>query len=82
MFFSFWCNIWLDNCPVSRYNDYVVYEKELKLMTSNYVYTLQDLYKMFQQAEASEKVQLLTQWEGMNLPYRINWDKIIQRNVI
>jgi hypothetical protein len=72
----------LDNCPVSRYNDYVVYEKELKLMTSNYVYTLQDLYKMFQQAEASEKVQLLTQWEGMNLPYRINWDKIIQRNVI
>jgi hypothetical protein len=72
----------LDNCPVSRYNDYVVYEKELKLMTSNYVYTLQDLYKMFQQAEASEKVQLLTQWEGMNLPYRINWEKIIQRNVI
>jgi hypothetical protein len=82
MFFSFWCNNRLDNCPVSRYNDYVVYEKELKLMTSNYVYTLQDLYKMFQQAEASEKVQLLTQWEGMNLPYLINWEKIIQRNVI
>jgi hypothetical protein len=49
---------------------------------TNYVYTLQDLYKMFQQAEASEKVQLLTEWEGMNLPYLINWDKIIQRNVI
>jgi hypothetical protein len=72
----------LDNCPVSRYNDYVVYEKELKLMTSNYVYTLQDLYKMFQQAEASEKVQLLKEWQAMNLPYLINWDKIIQRNMI
>lgn len=49
---------------------------------SNYVYTLQDLYKMFQQAEASEKVQLLREWQAMNLPYNINWDKIIQRNVI
>ena len=51
-------------------------------MTSNYEYTLEDLYKMFQQAKASEKVQLLTEWEGMNLPYLINWDKIIQRNMI
>jgi hypothetical protein len=51
-------------------------------MTSNYVYTLQDLYKMFQQAEASEKVQLLTQWEGMNLPYLINWDNLISRYAI
>jgi hypothetical protein len=74
--------LWLDNCPVSRYNDYVVYEKELKLMTSNYVYTLQDLYKMFQQAEASEKVQLLKEWQAMNLPYNINWDNLISRYAI
>ena len=73
----------LDNCPVSRYNDYVVYEKELKLMTnteSNYVYTLDDLYRIFQQTEASsDRVSLLREWEGMNLPYLINWDGIISR---
>ena len=83
VFFSFWCNNRLDNCPVSRYNDYVVYEKELKLMTnteSNYVYTLDDLYRIFQQTEASsDRVSLLREWEGMNLPYLINWDGIISR---
>jgi hypothetical protein len=74
----------LDNCPVSRYNDYVVYEKELKLMTdTNYVYTLEDLYKMFQQEEWIDvKVQLLKEWQAMNLPYLINWDKLISRYAI
>ena len=76
--------LWLDNCPVSRYNDYVVYEKELKLMTdTNYVYTLEDLYKMFQQEEWIDvKVQLLKEWQAMNLPYLINWDKLISRYAI
>lgn len=60
------------------------YEKE-KIMTiteSNYVYTLDDVYRMFQQAKASERVQLLREWEAMNLPYRINWDKLISKYVI
>lgn len=75
----------LDNCPVSRYNDYVEYEKELKLMTnteSNYVYTLDDVYRIFQQAANEERLGLLREWQAMNLPYLINWDKIIARNVI
>ena len=47
---------------------------------SNYVYTLDDLYRIFQQTEASsDRVALLREWEGMNLPYRINWDGIISR---
>jgi hypothetical protein len=81
----FFMNKRLDNCPVSRYNDYVVYEKELKLMTnteSNYVYTLDDVYRIFQQAANGERLGLLREWQAMNLPYLINWDKIIQRNVI
>ena len=82
----FFMNKRLDNCPVSRYNDYVVYEKELKLMTnteSNYVYTLEDLYKMFQQEEWTDvKVQLLKEWQAMNLPYQINWDNLISRYAI
>jgi hypothetical protein len=67
-----------------RYNDYVEYEKELKLMTdTNYVYTLQDLYKMFQQEEWTDvKVQLLREWQAMNLPYNINWDNLISKYVI
>jgi hypothetical protein len=49
---------------------------------TNYVYTLQDLYKMFQQAATEERLALLTEWQAMNLPYNINWDKIISQNVI
>lgn len=49
---------------------------------SNYVYTLQDLYKMFQQEEWTDvKVQLLREWQAMNLPYNINWDKLISKYV-
>ena len=57
------------------------YMKRKNVMTdSNYVYTLQDLYKMFQQEEWTDvKVQLLTEWSGMNLPYQINWDNLIAR---
>ena len=45
-----------------------------------YEYTLNDLYVMFRQAEKSERLKLLIEWEGMNLPYLINWEKIIQLN--
>ena len=49
---------------------------------SNYVYTLDDLYKIFQQEEWFDvKVQLLTEWKAMNLPYRINWDNLISKYV-
>lgn len=49
---------------------------------SNYVYTLQDLYKMFQQEDWIDvKVQLLREWQAMNLPYNINWDKLISKYV-
>lgn len=45
-----------------------------------YEYTLNDLYVMFRQAEKSERLKLLIEWEAMNLPYLINWEKIIQLN--
>jgi len=58
----------------------------MKIMTiteSNYVYTLDDLYKIFQEEEWFDvKVQLLREWKAMNLPYRINWDKLISKYVI
>lgn len=44
-------------------------------MTNNYVYTLQDLYKIFQQAE--DKVAQLKEFQNLNLEYKINWDKLI-----
>jgi hypothetical protein len=54
---------------------------ELKPMTnteSHYVYTLNDVYKIFQQTEChSEKFQLLTEWHSMNLPYLINWETLL-----
>jgi hypothetical protein len=54
----------------------------MTITESNYVYTLDDLYKMFQQEEWFDvKVQLLTEWKAMNLPYRINWDKLISKYV-
>jgi len=49
-------------------------------MTNNYIYTLQDLYKIFQEAE--DKVAQLREFQSLNLEYRINWDKIISRYVI
>lgn len=41
-----------------------------------YVYTLQDLYKIFQ--EADDKVQQLKDFKALNLEYNINWDRLIQ----
>ena len=49
-------------------------------MTNNYIYTLQDLYKIFQQAE--DKVAQLREFQSLNLEYRINWDNLISRYVI
>ena len=44
-------------------------------MTNNYVYTLQDLYKIFQQAE--DKVAQLKEFHSLNLEYNINWENLI-----
>lgn len=53
------------------------------MAATNYVYTLEDLYKMFQQEDCIDvKVQLLKEWKAMNLPYLINWDKLISRYAI
>lgn len=41
-----------------------------------YVYTLQDVYKIFQQAE--DKVAQLKEFQSLNLPYNINWDRLIE----
>lgn len=41
-----------------------------------YVYTLQDVYKIFQQAD--DKVQQLKDFKALNLEYNINWDRLIQ----
>ena len=39
-----------------------------------YVYSLNDLYVMFREAETGlEKVSLLREWSKLNLPYKINW---------
>ena len=44
---------------------------------SNYVYTLDDVYRIFQQAANGERLGLLREWQAMNLPYQINWDNLI-----
>jgi hypothetical protein len=41
-----------------------------------YVYTLQDLYKIFQQAD--DKVAQLKEFQSLNLEYNINWDRLIE----
>ena len=45
-------------------------------MTNNYIYTLQDLYKIFQQAE--DKVAQLKEFQSLNLEYNINWENLIK----
>lgn len=42
-----------------------------------YVYTLQDLYKIFQQAD--DKVAQLREFQALNLEYNINWENLIKR---
>ena len=42
-----------------------------------YEYTLNDLYVMFAQAETkADKLALVQEWKGLNLPYDINWEAI------
>ncbi len=43
---------------------------------SNYQYTLQDVYKIFQQAE--DKVAQLKEFQDLNLEYNINWENLIK----
>ena len=43
-----------------------------------YEYTLEDIYKIFQQAE--DKVAQLIEFRDLKLPYNINWDRIIEIN--
>jgi len=42
-----------------------------------YVYTLDDLYKIFQQEE-DDKVAILKNFKNQNLDYDINWDNLIE----
>ena len=48
----------------------------MKGFTMAYEYTLNDVYKIFQQAE--DKVAQLREFASMNLPYNINWDRLIE----
>jgi hypothetical protein len=41
-----------------------------------YEYTLQDVYKIFQ--EADDKVAQLREFQSLNLEYNINWDRLIE----
>ena len=41
-----------------------------------YVYTLSDVYKIFQQSE--DKVAQLREFSTLNLPYDIHWDRLIE----
>ena len=41
-----------------------------------YVYTLEDVYKIFQQAE--DTVAQLKEFQSLNLEYRINWENLIK----
>jgi hypothetical protein len=46
---------------------------------SNYVYTLDDVYRIFQQTDDLGRIPLLNEWKAMNLPYLINWDNLIAK---
>ena len=39
-------------------------------------YTLEDIYEIF--VEAENKVEQLKEFKSMNLPYEIDWDKLIK----
>lgn len=41
-----------------------------------YEYTLNDLYVIFKQAD--DKVAQLREFASLNLPYNINWDRLIE----
>lgn len=42
-----------------------------------YDYTIQDVYKIFEQSE--DKVAQLREFAAMNLPFDINWDRLIEQ---
>ena len=42
----------------------------------SYVYTLSDVYKIFSQSD--DKVAQLKEFRDLNLPYNINWDRLIE----
>jgi hypothetical protein len=41
-----------------------------------YQYTLEDVYKIFQQAE--DKVAQLKEFQDLNLEFKINWERLIE----
>ena len=43
-----------------------------------YEYTLEDIYKIFQQAE--DKVAQLIEFRDLKMPYDIRWDHLIEIN--
>ena len=44
-----------------------------------YVYTLNDLYVMFREADSmDEKCALLREWRDLNLPYDLKWDNLLR----
>ena len=44
-----------------------------------YEYTLEDGYKIYQEAE--DKVAQLKEFKDLNLPFDIRWDRIIEINL-
>jgi len=42
------------------------------------VYSLNDLYTMFREAAAEDRVPLLRYWSTLNLDYDIKWDNLIR----
>ena len=51
----------------------------MTIAESNYVYTLDDVYRIFQQTDDLGRIPLLNEWKAMNLPYLINWDNVIAK---
>ena len=43
-----------------------------------YEYTLEDIYKIYQQAE--DKVAQLIEFRDLKMPFDIRWDRIIEIN--
>ena len=43
-----------------------------------YEYTLEDIYKIYQQAE--DKVAQLIEFRDLKMPFDIKWDRIIEIN--
>jgi hypothetical protein len=48
----------------------------MKGLIMAYEYTLEDIYKIFQQAE--DKVAQLKEFRDLKLPFDIRWDRLIE----